>query len=68
MSHDSFSVHGTELTPGVGYTLGQPMFFEAMLDAALAQRPVRVYVNKCFITISPSLTSVPQYTVIDNTG
>ncbi|XP_067115955.1 zona pellucida sperm-binding protein 3-like, partial [Osmerus mordax] len=63
-----YDVHGTELTPGIGYTLGQPMFFEATLDSALAQKPVRVYVNKCFMTISPLLTSVPQYTVIENTG
>ncbi|XP_053472144.1 zona pellucida sperm-binding protein 3-like [Ictalurus furcatus] len=48
------------------YTIGQPMYFEAM--APHGHAGTRLYLSKCYITASQNPDTTPKYTVLDNYG
>ncbi|XP_067352714.1 zona pellucida sperm-binding protein 3 [Channa argus] len=59
---------GNEIPVGQGFTMGEPMYFEAKPPDNSASGSQRTYINYCFMTTSPDPTSSPKYTVIDNQG
>nr|XP_057914522.1 zona pellucida sperm-binding protein 3 [Doryrhamphus excisus] len=58
---------GNEIVGDKSFILGQPMYFEVKLSGNTATHQ-RLYINKCFMTVSQDPTSEPKYTVIDNQG
>lgn len=48
------------------YVLGQPMYFE--IEAPSIAQHKRLYVQSCYVTPKKSLTSTPQFSVVENFG
>ncbi|KAK2815750.1 hypothetical protein Q5P01_026217 [Channa striata] len=59
---------GNEISVGQGFSMGEPMYFEAKQPDSSASGGQRIYINYCFMTSSPDPTASPKYTVIDNQG
>ncbi|XP_054634152.1 zona pellucida sperm-binding protein 3 [Dunckerocampus dactyliophorus] len=58
---------GNEIVGDKPFILGQPMFFEVKRSDNTATNQ-RLYINKCFMTVSQDPNSEPKYGVIDNQG
>uniref|UniRef100_A0A672M7H0 Zona pellucida sperm-binding protein 3-like n=1 Tax=Sinocyclocheilus grahami TaxID=75366 RepID=A0A672M7H0_SINGR len=54
------------LSPTEEYTIGHPMYFQA--DGPPLAEDERLFVDSCYVTISSSHLSMPQFTVIENHG
>lgn len=54
------------LSPTEEYTIGHPMYFQA--DGPQLAEDKRLFVDSCYVTISSSHLSMPQFTVIENHG
>uniref|UniRef100_A0A3Q2Q399 Zona pellucida glycoprotein 3c n=1 Tax=Fundulus heteroclitus TaxID=8078 RepID=A0A3Q2Q399_FUNHE len=56
-------IHGRKV-----YNLGDPMHFEASGHDEASPEEKRMYIKKCFVTVSQDPYSHPRYTVINNQG